>query len=420
MTDCSNVLKTDHAVTMNNDNEQILSLLDKIKQRITAPQSSSAEHAQTLADIHRLQLAVETPLETIYRIGHQTWQNACVRIALEIGVFDMLLSKQGEPVGVQQLASPSGADVVFLVRVMRVVVALGLCAEIGEEEYQANSKTNIMTVSQGIYSFKSWFDIFTPTAAKLPEHMCSQKYQNPTTSADSAFAYTNGSEFWKHLDQTPKHSLIFNQFMATRRQGRQSWYDIYPVSRELSSSLSNIDTEAPEKEKVLFVDVGGNQGHDLVQVRSRCHGLVGKMILQDLPHVVADASFDTGDGVRIEAMPHDFFQPQPVKRKNALGYHFRAIFHDWPDEACHQILSHTAAAMKPQHSKLLISEFVLPDTGTALFPATLDIQMMGLHAGMERSEHQWRSLLDSAGLKVIKIWQEVKGGESVIEARLKD
>lgn len=75
--------------------------------------------------------------------------------------------------------------------------------------------------------------------------------------------------------------------------------------------------------------------------------------------------------------------------------------------------------MKPKYSKLLISEFVLPDTDTALFPATLDIQMMGLHAGMERSEKHWKALLDSAGLEVVKIWQEVRGGEGVIEARLK-
>lgn len=75
--------------------------------------------------------------------------------------------------------------------------------------------------------------------------------------------------------------------------------------------------------------------------------------------------------------------------------------------------------MKPNYSKLLISEFVLPDTDTALFPATLDIQMMGLHAGMERSEKHWKALLDSAGLEVVKIWQEVRGGEGVIEARLK-
>lgn len=77
--------------------------------------------------------------------------------------------------------------------------------------------------------------------------------------------------------------------------------------------------------------------------------------------------------------------------------------------------------MKLDHSKLLITEFVLADTGTALFPATLDVQMMGLHAGMERSEKQWRALLEEAGLEVVRIWGEGKGrgGEAVIEARLR-
>ena len=105
---------------------------------------------------------------------------------------------------------------------------------------------------------------------------------------------------------------------------------------------------------------------------------------------------------------------------DARAYHFRAIFHDWPDDRCRQILRHTAAAMRPGYSKLLISEFVLPQRGTALFPASLDIQMMGLHAGMERSERQWHELLDSEGLEIVKVWQVMPGSESVIEARLKE
>lgn len=75
--------------------------------------------------------------------------------------------------------------------------------------------------------------------------------------------------------------------------------------------------------------------------------------------------------------------------------------------------------MRSGYSKLLISELVLPQNGTALFPASLDIQMMGLHAGMERSETQWYELLDSEGLEIVKIWQLMPGGESVIEATLK-
>ncbi|KAL8866384.1 MAG: hypothetical protein Q9174_006335 [Haloplaca sp. 1 TL-2023] len=372
-----------------NHQEDVSHVLDRIKDALTTADSDSGGHAQLLADISRLQLMVETPLETIYRIGHQTWQNACVRIVLELGVFDLLVAKGADAVSVQELASTCGADMVVL------AVVLGL------------SNTS------GIWSR---FDIFTPTAAKFPEYMRAREYLNPTDSTASAFAYTNGSEFWDYLKRTPLQSMIFNDFMATRREGRPSWYDIYPVDQELlSPAWAERDRSSEINSDVLLVDVGGNRGHDLVKLKAKFPNLTGRTILQDLPDVVAHASFSPKDN--IEAMPHNFFQPQPIQ--HARAYHFRAIFHDWPDASCRTILSHTAAAMKPGYSKLLISEFVLPDIDTDLFPATLDVQMMGLHAGMERSEGQWRSLLDDAGLRVVKIWQKVKGGEGVIEAVLK-
>lgn len=107
-------------------------------------------------------------------------------------------------------------------------------------------------------------------------------------------------------------------------------------------------------------------------------------------------------------------------RKGARAYHFRAIFHDWPDEKCRQILDQIIAVMTPGYSRVLISEFILPDDKTRPFPATLDVQMMGLHAGRERSESQWRSLLDRSGLTISGIWQKLPGGEGVIEAVLRD
>ena len=78
--------------------------------------------------------------------------------------------------------------------------------------------------------------------------------------------------------------------------------------------MSNADTDAPGESNVLLVDVGGNRGHDLVELRAKYPDLIGKMILQDLPDVVAHTSFEKDDNRIIEAMPHDFFQPQPVRR----------------------------------------------------------------------------------------------------------
>ncbi|KAL8747491.1 MAG: hypothetical protein Q9190_000658 [Brigantiaea leucoxantha] len=208
--------------------------------------------------------------------------------------------------------------------------------------------------------------------------------------------------------------------MESRREGRPSWFEPYPVEENLLSKLDN------SSDAVLLIDIGGNRGHDLTSFKTQYPKHSGRLILQDQLSVIKNLC---GQLEGIEYMPHDFFEPQPVKgqkkprrrkRESARAYHFRAIFHDWPDEQCRQILEQIARVMKPNYSKVLISEFILQDDRARLFPAALDVQMMALHAGMERSESQWRSLLASAGLSVSGIWQKLPGGEGVIEAMLAD
>jgi hypothetical protein len=74
--------------------------------------------------------------------------------------------------------------------------------------------------------------------------------------------------------------------------------------------------------------------------------------------------------------------------------------------------------MEKEYSRLLINEFVLPDTGCDLHPALMDIMMMSLACGIERTEKQWRGLLESVGLEIVKIWRS-PGVESVIETKLR-
>jgi hypothetical protein len=75
--------------------------------------------------------------------------------------------------------------------------------------------------------------------------------------------------------------------------------------------------------------------------------------------------------------------------------------------------------MEKEYSRLLINDYVLPETGCDLHHGLLDIAMMTLACGVERTEKQWRELLDAAGLEIVKIWSS-PGVESVIETKLKD
>lgn len=93
----------------------------------------------------------------------------------------------------------------------------------------------------------------------------------------------------------------------------------------------------------------------------------------------------------------------------------RSILHDWSDQKCHEILENIAAAMKPGYSKLLLNEWVLPDMGVPLYPALLDINMMALLSGMERTKTQWKELLSSVGLTIVKFWEIGPEDEGLIE-----
>ena len=194
----------------------------------------------------------------------------------------------------------------LVARIMRAITALGLCTEVDVGKYAANSKTTVMTMPQGITSFKFLVDMAMPTAAKLPEYLRTNGYQNPRDNKTTAFAHAFGSEFWTWLKQNPEHAAIFNGFMASRREGRPSWFDTYPVEEELPS---------PERgDAVTLVDIGGNQGHDLIKLKAKFPNLQGEMVLQDLPNVVAKAEFDDKS---IWAMGANFFDPQSIKRTYA-------------------------------------------------------------------------------------------------------
>lgn len=103
----------------------------------------------------------------------------------------------------------------------------------------------------------------------------------------------------------------------------------------------------------------------------------------------------------------------------ARAYYLRNVLHDWPDNHSQVILSHLASAMTPGYSKIILNELVLPDQKCGIIPAQVDITMMACLGATERSETQWREVVDSAGLKIEKIYTDVPEAESIIELALK-
>jgi hypothetical protein len=70
--------------------------------------------------------------------------------------------------------------------------------------------------------------------------------------------------------------------------------------------------------------------------------------------------------------------------------------------------------MESGYLKLLIFEYILLDVGAPLFPVLLDIQMLAMLSGTERTETQWRELLGSLGLEIVKFWRQDMEAEGSI------
>jgi hypothetical protein len=95
-----------------------------------------------------------------------------------------------------------------------------------------------------------------------------------------------------------------------------------------------------------------------------------------------------------------------------------SVLHDWNDDNCRKILSNIVPVMKRGYSKILINENVIPSTNAYWETTSLDIIMMADFASTERTEKHWYALIESAGLKITKIWTVRRGVESLIECEL--
>ena len=103
-------------------------------------------------------------------------------------------------------------------------------------------------------------------------------------------------------------------------------------------------------------------------------------------------------------------------------YYLRKVLHDYYDDKCQIILRQVVEAMAPD-SRVVLCEYVMPDSGEDLggdvFPYLLDF-LLFMVGGLERTETQWRALLDSVGLEVVNIWRLKDSPiQADIEARLK-
>jgi hypothetical protein len=162
-----------------------------------------------------------------------------------------------------------------------------------------------------------------------------------------------------------------------------------------------------------LADVGGGNGSVLRGILARFPKLRG--MLCDLPGVVERAKplvAKAGLQDRLQAVPTNFFESVPP---GADAYLMRHIIHDWADKESLLILKNIRRVI-PSEGRLLVVEGIVPAGNDPSFTKLLDLNMLVIPGGKERTEVEYRQLYDTAGFKLTSI-TPTKSDVSVIEGR---
>ncbi|MCA1846986.1 MAG: methyltransferase domain-containing protein, partial [Actinobacteria bacterium] len=148
------------------------------------------------------------------------------------------------------------------------------------------------------------------------------------------------------------------------------------------------------------VDVGGAHGVLLSAVLRANPAARG--VLFDLPHVIAtarEAIAATGVGDRCEFLSGNFFEAVP---EGADLHLLKQIVHDWDDERAAQLLRNCHRALAPG-GKLLLVEMLIPADDRPAPSKGMDLNMLVLLGGRERTEEELGDLLASAGFHLERV-----------------
>ncbi|KAK3398862.1 S-adenosyl-L-methionine-dependent methyltransferase [Sordaria brevicollis] len=384
-----------------------------------------------LSKARSLVAALETPRETLIRhIGAETSNFYTIVIGIETNLFHEMAKDNGSPKTVTHLASAISFDPDLLRRMLRHLAAMNHIIQTGSDEYRPNNFSKALTTSPIAGSYQFYRDICLPAMSNLHKWLKTKSYQSPQTIIDNPFTFGHQTSqtFFEVIASSEKNNQHFNNHMVAYCQGQPAWCspEVYPAFDRLITGFDptpSSSSDGSEEEATLLVDIGGNVGHDLLTFSSCYPSHPGRLVLQDLPSVLSSAPpslsspSPTSSPRPIELHPHNFFTPQPIL--SARAYYLHHILHDWPDSKCLSILSYIKRAMKPGYSRLLINESIIPERKAGWEATYLDLYMMVLFGARERTEREWRVLLeDGAGLKVVGVYGGPGGGVEGVEGVL--
>ena len=310
------------------------------------------------------------------------WVSRMIYVAAKLGLADLL--KRG-PRTAEDLAEATGVKAWALYRMMRTLAAYGVFQEIKGKRFKLTplGSTLRTDVPASMHGF----------ALMLVEKHVWYAWEQllyALQTGDLPFNKIYGVPFYKYLEGHPDDLEVFGEAM-TSLSGTEN--PAIAAAYRKTYKSAGIGT---------IVDVAGGHGSLLAMILRANRKLQG--VLFDTPAVIARARADqhvTANAVaeRCALVAGDFFESVPA---GGDAYLMKYILHNWDDESCVRILTNCRAAMNAK-GRVLIADPVIAPGNRREWGKLLDIQMMVLLSGKERTREELAALFKKAGLKLTRV-----------------
>lgn len=305
------------------------------------------------------------PHETIWGLSTATVASRTLHVVAELGVADYL---DDAPVLTKELAAACGADEGALDRALMLLAAHGVFERTGDS-YAHNDASRLLRsdhpMSMRAFPRMMGMASFTASLGQL---------EHAVRTGQTAFSLIEPDGVFAHLQRHEDEARIFDGSMTAKAAG------------DTAAVLASYDFSRFS----TIADIGGGRGHLLRAVLEAAPQSRG--ILFDLPGVIETVD---APGERFVAHAGDFFvDPLPA----ADAFILMEVLHDWDDAKAAAILSAVRRAAAPGATVLII-EAVADEQILDPVVRTLDMIMLAITGGQERTSAQLDRLLASAGFR---------------------
>ena len=301
-------------------------------------------------------------------VGHRA--AAAISAAVELGLVDALADG---PRSAEDLAAAAGTHPGTTRRLLHALATVGVLAE-GDGTFALTEVgQHLRSDAPGSLAHQAMVQA-DPAVWAAWGHVA-----HSVRTGETAFSALHGHDVWAHRAEHPERSASFDALMTSLS------------SQVVGAVAASYDFSG----RAQVVDVGGGQGSLLAAVLREYPDVSGTVF--DQPHVVA-ASAPADLAGRWSAVGGSFFEAVPP----ADCYLLKWILHDWSDNKCATILRRCRESLRPD-GVVLVVELLLDRPGHERFTALMDLQMLVVAGGRERTEAEFAALFERAGLRLSRV-----------------